>query len=328
MAVSFYSGGNRVNRIRLVSAVMFFLLVSGMSQGAVLLDRVVAIVNHDVITWSELYKSMEADASPKLKELSTDERRKIFRENEAYFLEMLINGKLQLQEAKTVGLRVSDEELQEAVNNIKKKYSMTDTALSESLKSEGFTYDEYKKRLWEQIMIGKVVAVQVRNRIVVTDDDIRRFLSDNREALDAMESYTISQIFFKRQKNGETGSIEEKAGELLGKLEKGESFSDLAKQYSEDPSSRTGGQLGTLKKNQLGKEFIEILSTMKPGDVSRPFWTERGLHIIKLESGTAPRSTDEVWEEAKKMLNNKIFTEKYNAWIKSLREKSFIEVKL
>ncbi len=115
-------------------------LFSDLSHANVLLDRVVAVVNQDVITWSELYKAMEADASPKIKELQKDEQRKVFKENEAVFLETLINVRLQLQEAKNAGVRVSDEELQGAIDGIKKKYSMSDDAFSESLKNEGFTY--------------------------------------------------------------------------------------------------------------------------------------------------------------------------------------------
>ena len=67
---------------------------------------------------------------------------------------------------------------------------------------------------------------------------------------------------------------------------------------------------------------------MKPGDVSKPFWTEKGLHIIRLESGTEAKNKDEALVEARNMLNEKLFREGYNAWIKSLREKSFIEVRL
>ncbi len=205
---------------------------------------------------------------------------------------------------------------------------MSDAAFRESLKSEGFSYEVYRKRLWEQIIISKAVNQQVRNRIVITDDDLRKYVAENKEALENIEGYKISQIVLKKQKDVDAGTIEEKAGELLKKMEQGESFGDLAKQYSEDPSASAGGKLGVLKKNQLGKSFIDVLSNMKPGDVSRPFWTERGLHIIRLESRTEPKSKEEVWEEAKKMLNNKVFTERYNLWIKSLREKSFIEVKL
>ncbi len=304
------------------------LLFSGFTHANVLLDRVVAVVNQDVITWSELYKAMEADASPKIKELQKDEQRKVFRENEAIFLETLINVRLQLQEAKNAGVRVSDEELQGAIDSIKKKYSMSDDAFSESLKQEGFNFAEYKKRLSEQILISKLVNSQIRNKIVVTDEDLRKFVTDNKEVLENTESYNISQILLKKQKDTDDRKLEEKAGDLLKKIEQGESFSDLAKRYSEDPSAKAGGDLGLLKKSQLNKNFTDIISQMKPGDVSKPFWTENGLHIIRLESRTEVKNKDGALEEARNMLNDKLFRERYNAWIKSLREKSFIEIRL
>jgi peptidyl-prolyl cis-trans isomerase SurA len=304
------------------------LLFYDFTHANVLLDRVVAVVNQDVITWSELYKAMEADASPKMKELQKDEQRKVFKENEAVFLETLINLRLQLQEAKNAGIRVSDEELQGAIDNIKKKYSMSDDAFNESLKQEGLTFAEYKKRLWEQIVISKLVNSQIRNKIVVTDEDLSKFVAENKEVLENTESYSISQILLKKQKDVDNRKLEEKADDLLKKIEQGESFSDLAKQYSEDPSAKAGGDLGLLKKSQLNKNFTDIISQMKPGDVSKPFWTENGLHIIKLESRTEVKNKGEALEEARERLNNKLFRERYNAWIKSLREKSFIEVRL
>jgi peptidyl-prolyl cis-trans isomerase SurA len=304
------------------------LLFSGFARATVLLDRVAAVVNQDVITWSELYKSMEADASPTVKAMKEDEKRKVFRENEAAFLETLIDVKLQMQEAKNLGISVSDGEIQESIDNIKKKYSMADDAFKESLKREGFTYEEYKKRLREQIIIGKLVNAQIKSKIVVKDEDIRKYIAENKDALENTESYKISQIVLKKPKDVDRSRIEEKAGELLKKIEQGESFSNIAKQYSEDSSASSGGDLGLLKKSQLSKTFTDVISGMKPGDVSKPFWTERGLHIIKLESMSAAKSKDEIYDEAGNILRNKLFTTKYNAWIKSLRQKAFIEVRL
>ena len=304
------------------------LLFAGNGYANVLLDRVVAVVNQEVITWSELYKTMEADAAPNVKVLKQDERRKIFKTNEASFLETLIDVKLQLQEAKTLGIRVSDEELQETISGIKKKYEMTEAAFLESLKKEGFTYAEYKTRLRDQIIISKLVNTQVRSKIVVTDDDLKKFMSDNRNELSATENYGISQILIKKQKGADESKITEKAAEVLRKIEQGESFAELAKQYSEDPSAKSGGDLGVLKKSQLNSNFIDVVSKMKPGEISKPFWTDAGLHIIKLTSKEEAKDSNELTDEARTMLNNKIFSEKYAAWIKSLREKSFIEVRL
>ena len=317
----------KVNR-RGVIIFICTLLLSGLSSANVLLDMVVAVVNQDVITWSELYKAMEADASPEVKKMSKDEKRRVLKQNEALFLETLINVKLQLQEADKMGVRVSDAEVKEAIDSIKKKYSMSDAAFTESLKGEGFTFEEYKKRLQQQIIISKTVNALIKSKIVITDEEVNIFMAENMRASENSESFRISQILLKRQKDVDNSRIEERADDLYNKIKQGESFFDLARQYSEDSSAKAGGDLGLLKKSQLNSKFIDVLSRMQPGDISKPFWSESGLHIIKLESKEAAKSRDEQREEAKLMLSNKIFAERYNAWIKSLREKSFIEIRL
>ncbi len=311
-----------------VRLILLFFVLSGAapSQAAVLLDRVVAVVNQDVITWSELYKSMDTDASPQLRELKEEEKRKIFKENEAAFLETLVNVRLQLQEAKSSGITVSDEEVKDAVDSIKKKYSMSEDTFRDSLRKEGYTLDEYKKRLKEQIMISKIVNLQVKNKILVGDDALKKFMEENKEN---SEGYRIAQIFFKKpEKDADRKQVEEKALEVLKKIRGGEIFRELAKTYSEDSSKNEGGDLGFIKKDQLSKEFAKAVVALKPGEVSEPFWTDRGLHIIRLEEKREIKSPGEMREDAERKLSEKLFTERYNVWVKSLREKAFIEIRL
>jgi peptidyl-prolyl cis-trans isomerase SurA len=318
-----------MRRMRFPAGVFFIFFLTASSQASILLDRVVAVVNQEVITWSELYKSMESDASPQLREMKDEERRKIFKENEAAYLETLINVKLQLQEAKTIGIGVSDDELKEGIENIKKKYGMSDSSFLDSLKKEGFTLDEYKRRLREQIVISKVVNQEIRSKIVVSEADIKKYLDDNKGMNDAGEAYRISQILLKKPKGeGEKTAVEEKAAAVLQKLKEGQPFAELAKEYSEDPTAGAGGSLGLVKKSQMMKEFAATVGTMKPGDVSAPFWTERGLHIIKLDEIVAPKSRNEIMEEARTAVVNNVFADRYKAWIKGLREKAYIEIRL
>ncbi len=318
-----------MHRIKSSLVIIFLFVVTTPSYAAVLLDKVVAVVNQEVITWSELYKSMEADASPQLKGMKDTEKLQVFKENEASFLDNLIGVKLQLQEAKSLGVKVSDEEIKEGIDNIKKKYSMTDAAFTESLKKEGYTIEEYKRKLREQIMISKVVNLQIRSKILTSDADVKKFLEENKELADSGERYRLSQIFFAKPKNdAEKSGVEEKAALVLKKLKEGADFTDLARQYSEDPSAQSGGDLGLIRKSQLAKEFSEALSAMKAGEVSAPFWTSRGLHIIKLNEKSGQRSPEQIKEEAKTALINKTFMERYAAWMKSLREKAYIEIRL
>jgi len=308
-----------------------FLLLSVTCAYAVnfLMDRVVAIVNQEVITWSELYRMMELDANQQVKAMNEDERNRIFRENEAGYLETMINYRLQIQEAQTYGMKVSDEEIREAMDGIRKKFAMSDEQFQQSLKSEGYTLDDYRKRLYEQIIISKIVNQQVRSKILPSDQEIEIFMKEDKEFVAGGDSYRIRMIFLKQQKtDAENSAIEEKAKQIHESAVKGENFAELANKYSEDASRSSGGDLGFIEKGSLAREFVEALSTMKPGDISRPFRTSSGLYILKLEERSAPLPASDAKEEAKRQLSNKLFGRKYAAWIKSLRERSFIDIRL
>jgi len=299
------------------------------SETPVLLDRVVAVVNKEVITWSELYKIMEFEATEQIKNLSEEERTKIFKENEPLFLETLIDMRLQLQEARSLEIGIAREEVEETIENIKKKYSMTDADFTASIKKEGLTLEEYKKRLAEQILINKVVQYEIKNKIVISDAEVKKSMDTNKETYSGSEKYRLRQIFFKEPEgNMDRKAIEEKALFVLQKLKAGEDFSNLAQIYSEDPSGKLGGDLGLIDKNLLASEFTNALSGMKAGDYSMPFWTERGLHIIKLDERVSVQNIDKVKEDVRRQLTEAKFLENYKSWIKGLREKAFIEIRL
>jgi peptidyl-prolyl cis-trans isomerase SurA len=299
------------------------------SETPVLLDRVVAVVNKEVITWSELYKVMEFESTEQIKNLSEEEQAKIFKENEPLFLETLIDMRLQLQEARSLGIGITREEVDETIENIKKKYTMSDEDFKASIKKEGFTLEEYKKRLAEQILINKVVQFEIKNKIVISDAEVKKYMDANKETFSGGEKYRLRQIFFKGPEGGmDKKAIEEKALLVLQKLKAGEDFSNLARIYSEDPSGKLGGDLGLIDKGLLASEFTNVLSGMKVGDYSMPFWTQRGLHIIKLDEKISAQNIDQVKEDVRRQLAEAKFSENYKSWIKGLREKAFIEIRL
>ena len=298
-------------------------------QGPILLDRVVAVVNKEVITWSELYKAMEFEATTQIKNLGSEERKKVFKQSEASFLESLIDARLQLQEAQRIALAVTQNEITETIETIQKKYSMTQADFTESLKKEGLNLEEYKRRLSEQILINKVVTHQIRNKIVVSDDAIKNYIEEHKANLSGNEQYRLRQIFFKKPGgNVDKNTVEEKAALIIRRLKDGEDFSALAWIYSDDPSRKIGGDLGFVNKDLMGKEFVEVLSNMNVGDYSMPFWTEQGLHIIKLDDIVSIQNIDKVKEDVRKKLAEEQFTARYKSWVKGLRENAYIEVRL
>ncbi len=313
--------------ITISTGILCFLPV--FSEASVLLDRVVAVVNKEVITWSELYRMMESEASEQIKALREEERTKVFKDNEAIFIEKLIDMKLQIQEARRLGLNVGTEEAKEAIDNIKKKYSLTEDSLKEYLKKDGITFEEYKKRLAEQILISQFVNQQIRNKIVVSDQEVKQYMEENKQSMIDREAFKLRQIFFKKPQD-EAGkkAFEDKVSIIIQRLKAGEDFSVLAKEYSEDYSGKLGGDLGYIKKSFMAKEFIDVLSKMNTGDFSNPFRTEKGFHIIKLDEKVSVQNNNEIKENVRKQLEEEKFMEKYKSLIKGLREKAHIEIRL
>ncbi len=301
---------------------LFFL--AGTVYSSPLLDRVVAVVNKEVITWSELYRAMEFDASSEMRALGDEEKKKIFKENEMRFLENMVDARLEMQAAKALDIGATNEEVVAAMDGIKKKYNMDDKAFEESLKKEGFTIEEYNRRLTEQIILTKLVGQQVRSKIVVSEGEIADYMAENRS-----DEYRVRQILFKKpEKDFDRNALEGKAAEVVQKLKNGEDFAKLAFNYSDDSSGKMGGEMGFIKKEYLGKEFLAVISQMPVGAVSAPFWTEKRLHIVQLEEKIDASNAAEFKETVKNKLFEKKFSDAYRNWIRGLREKAYVEVRL
>jgi peptidyl-prolyl cis-trans isomerase SurA len=226
----------------------------------------------------------------------------------------MIDLRLQLQEAKKLGITVSEEDVNSAIEGIKSKYAMDEETFMDSLKKEGFSLKNYRERLREQIVIGRLVDREVRGRILINEDELNKQSAESNNGL-----YRIRQIFFKMSE-GEDGreALSQKVSMVMEKLNSGEDFSELAAEYSEDPSAEAGGDLGFIEKRLLSGDLLKALEEMSPGDVSAPIWTEKGVHIIKLE---------EV-RRARDITKEKLFDKEYRAWLKGLRRKSYIEIRL
>jgi len=287
------------------------------------LDKVIAIVNKEVITWAELYRAMEFEFGQKTGFMSEEEKRRFLAENEKGYLSRMIEITLQLQEAQRLGVGVEEAEINEAIGSIRKKYSMDEGAFADALRSEGFSIEEYRRRLGEQIIISKLVSKEVREKLVVSEEEARKFLDDKGMKREEGEGYRISRIFFAAPAGQEEKTaLEEKARELVSKLRAGGDFHGSAAEYSAASSD-----LGLIGREALAREFLEVLDGLKPGDVSEPFWAGKALNILKLDEKIMPDAKGAL-QKARRELMEKRFEAEYQTWLRQLREKSFIEIRL
>lgn len=305
--------------------VIFLLSLYGTALASVVeLDRVIAVVNKEVITWSELYRAMEFEYGKKLNTMGDAEKREFLNQNEQAYLNKMIEMTLQVQEAERLGISVEEQEIGAAIDSIKKKYSMDENTFRSALKSEGFSLEDYKKRLGEQILIGKLVSRQVKEKILVTDQEIKNFINDNGLKQDDTETFHLWQILFPMPDSDELKSaLEKKAREARARVLAGEDPGAVSLEFS-----AKGADLGILNRDMLAQEFLSVLDKLKPGDCSEPFWTANGLVVLKLGEKTPGDSKTALFQQARRELMEKRFEAEFSAWVKQLREKSFIEIRL
>lgn len=307
----------------------FFTIHCSLSYGAVMLDRVVATVNGEVITWSELRRTIEQENRELLRTLMDKEKEEALKGLERAFLNRMIDIKLQLQEAKGKGLDVKPGEIEEAISDIKKKYNIGDEDFMVSLKAEGFTLKEYKTKLREQILLSKVVTHEVQSKVFVTDKEITDFYNINKERYIGGESVRVRQIFFNAPKDElQRAQVEAKAEEIVKRLKAGGDFAGLAEEISEDRSKKFGGDLGYINRGSVLKEIEDMAFSLREGEISKPFWSQIGLHIIKVEHRLDLGSPEKAKEEIKKILLERAFSFRYEKWLRDLRSKAYIEINL
>lgn len=299
-----------------LAALAVFVALAAPAGAGVLLDRVVAVVNKEAITWSELYLAMEFELSKRVKGLSDEQKLEIFKQNEGRFLEEMVDLRLQLQEAKRLGVTAGEEQVDAAIENIRGKYSMGEEEFYRALADEGFTRDKYRETIRDQITIGRLVEREVRGKIVLSEKETERLLKE--ENISEGVYYGLSQILLRVPENGDAEAARAKAEEVVRRLRAGEDFGLLARQLSQGPAAQKGGDIGLVPKGQLAPEFVKALEDLAPGDIANPFRTAQGIHILKL---TARRDAVEILKE-------RLFEKRYQEWLRGLRDRAFVEIRL
>lgn len=313
-----------MNRISTVCVAIVFMLSAVIAHGAVMLDKVIAIVDKEVITWSDLRKSIEFDAPPAVKQLPEKERSQHYKQSEAQHLEALIEMRLQLQEARRMGVGVSDDDVNRAVDGVRQKMNVAKEVFEETIRKEGFSMADYRQRIREQILVGRTVEIEVKNKIVVSEADVQEYLRAHPEFTKDNEGYHIAQIFIVPK--GEQKDVEARLKQIYDALNAGTPFAQVARKFSDDQAAANGGDLGFVKKEYLSKEFLDVIGKMREGEISPPFGSERGVHIIQLIEARLFKSEAEFRGLVKQKVMEDRFARAYKNWRRGLRDRAYIEI--
>jgi peptidyl-prolyl cis-trans isomerase SurA len=248
-------------------------------------------------------------------------------------LNRLIDKKLIDQKIKELNISISDEELRQTIEDVKKQNKITQENLISALRAQGLSFDQYKAQLREQLERIRLMGQEVRSKIQVGEKEIREYYDANPKSFGAEEFFRARHIFFRINQNAKPGDLRKVLATAMLALQQaksGKDFSELAKKYSDDPqAAKDGGDLGTFKKGDMLPEIEETVINMNSGEISDLVNTPSGFHIIKLEekSPGKMRPFAEVKGEIEDLLFKKKSEERFNQWLAELRKAAAIEIK-
>ena len=244
-------------------------------------DRIVAVVNNEVITLNELRTGL-ATAERQLKQQGTQlPPRDVL---ERHLLERVIVDLAQLQFAKETGLRVDDAQLDRALNGIAQNNNLGLAEFRAALERDGILWPKFREEIRKQMIIARLKEREVDSRIVVSEGEIDNFLA-NAQGAAGNEEYNLAHIMLRvpeQAKPEELLRIRTRAEEILGQLRRGADFAQLAAANSDAPESLSGGALGWRSLDRLPALFAEAVPKLKPGETSETLRSPAGFHILKL----------------------------------------------
>lgn len=317
-----------------VSLILLGLCLFGSSigVGAKIIDQVIATVNEDIITMSELDEAMEIythqlSQMQNRPPISGQEKSAL----ERRILEELIDKKLMENYALEKGIGASEEEINHAIEDVLSKANIDKTQLQQALEKDGIPYEEYRDQIRDQIVKAKLIHREISSHIDIKEAEIEGYYLDHPEEFQTEEGFNIRHILLPLPKKPSPEMIEKTRAEALRirrEILDGLPFEKAALKYSGDATAAKGGELGFFRKGDLNPEMEKAVSSLHEGEVSEPIRSPLGFHLIKLEERTS--GEERALEKVKEMIREKLYElsaeRKFEDWRMNLRKNAHIEV--
>jgi peptidyl-prolyl cis-trans isomerase SurA len=266
----------------IVAALALLVPSAGVAQRLTPVDRIVAVVNKDVVTLTELNEQTAA-AERQLRRQGTPLPART--DFQRQLLERLVLQKAQLQLARESGIRVDELQLDRAIQRIAEGNRMTLAGFRQALESDGVEFDRFREEVREQILLTRLREREVDDKIQVSDSEIDLVLEQAKAAGSERVEYDVAHILVRVPEQAVPERIEEarrKAEKARAEARAGADFAKLAATYSDGPDALRGGSLGWRQKERLPELFSAALAGMGPGEVSEVLRSPAGFHVLKL----------------------------------------------
>jgi peptidyl-prolyl cis-trans isomerase SurA len=282
-------------------------------------DRIVAVVNKEVIMLSELRVEMEPERKRLQQQYRGAELAGRLQQAEYRTLTRMIERRLQMQHARTKGVDASDEDIRRTAMDLQQRgtpVNLDDPKVKNDLK--------------EQLILFTLENREVRTGVMVSEADIKRFYDRHLTLFMLPEEYRISQILLLPRKTESRKDLRARAREIHDRLKKGGEFDDLALRYSDAPDATKGSALGFIRQGEMDPPIERAVAALQPGQISDLVETAAGIQIIRLDEKKPAqfRPLEEVKTEMQGLVFQQKSADRYQSWMTDLKSKAYIEVKL
>ncbi len=311
---------NYCQRCLVLGGMVALLLLLVNATFAKTVNRIVAVVNGEIITMYDLQKEMgnpllqRQNQQLQSRQGSAAQRKKV--------LTSMVNHELFEQEAERLEITVSDVEVENQIDQIMKERDLSKQELEETLEQSGMTMEGFEEKLRQDIKINRLLSSMVRQKVVVSDEEIKAFYEKHQEQYVTPKRLHIRIILHPSQ---------QKLRALKQRIEQGEiSFAEAARKHSRGPGAEQGGDLGLVNWKDLGSTWKEQIEPLNPGDLSRVFSTQGNAALLKLESlhSSSSQQLSKVRDEIRQKIFSKKLKQRYQEYVQELRSKAVLDVRL
>ncbi|MGI6656987.1 MAG: peptidylprolyl isomerase [Desulfobulbus sp.] len=321
----------------LLAPVLLCSLLCAASLHAEIIDRNVVIVNNDTITLSEINEFGKELFAKVERETPADQREVVMQQARNTILTRLVERRLLIQEAEKLQIQVTDQDIDAAMQQMLKRNKGTIEEFRQELHRMGMTEKQYREDLRDQILGSRLIGYEVRGKVAISEEQVLDYYN-NHYTGQADPGYTILQIgtiWGSPLANGHTPTQKEALAKIRkahAQAQKGMDFGALARQYSDLPSARDNGKIGTFKKHEMAEDMRSEVTKLQPGELSPVMESENGYHFFKLAAyrGAGDSSAKAPFESVKEEIREQLYKEameaRFKSWMQSIREKAYIRI--
>ena len=274
------------NRLLALLVASFLALFAGAvaAQRIALVDRIVAVVNNEVVTLSELNERVTVVVSSLRRQKTPLPERS---DLERQVLERAVMEKAQLQVARDNGLRVDEVQLDRTIGRIAENNNLTLAAFRLALERDGIQFDRFREEIRSEILISRVRQREVDDKIQISDSEIDLYIAETegRGSQAGSLEYEIAHVLVRLPEQATPDNIQrarERAEKVIAEARSGGDFAKLAASFSDAPDALTGGQMGWRSEDRLPELYAAALKGMRPGDTSAVLRSPAGFHVLRL----------------------------------------------